>query len=239
MSAYYKLRQYCGPIGDEVVASQPHQVGYARALSLWQFAQGHYFPTATSATASPAGVLAQAQLQSFRLLSEWFEARIQPLRLTQAAEEALRSAARKDEKSSAWNGYADRQDARLSESTYHSFMFLLFEFEFLFEARERLKNNSRAFNEALHHLRQKCSRLAGFQRIAHGLLQACKGDHPDLENAYDECLFASLQNTIPVCVHPCPWLHTEGDEFKRERPHFLWDVKNRLTIIVSQLSEPP
>lgn len=225
--------RFSGPVVDEIARNQTpgsELVGYARALHYWRIARSNR---------SSLQLRAPAQLQSLRLLAEWFEAKIQHQPLTQAAQQSLESAARQDEDKATWNGYASRQNARLPESTYHSHMFILFEFEFVLEVRQQLKGNPAAFRETLHHVRRKCSNLAGFQRVAHGLLQKSLecGEVTTDGPTHIESLFDRLGGTIPVCVHPCPWLHV--DDAAIERPHFLWDVKSRRTVVVSQLPKPP
>jgi Heterokaryon incompatibility protein (HET) len=234
--------QQC-PLGDaaeRLFNKRPTQVGYLRAMENWSLVRSSLLSPSPSPNFRSS--LSAAQFHSFRLLVEWWDGACQEQCLSVAARESINEAAKLDV-SGSWATYASRQKARLAESAYHSHMFLLFEFEFLFEARLPLKGNEKGLHSVLHRQRERCSSLAALQRVGYAVVQnfADKSTRPSATEPQarqrDPPLADLLRNTIGVCIQPCPWLETCSTD--EGMPYFLWDVQQRRTIVVEQLPGPP
>jgi hypothetical protein len=185
--------------------------------------------------------LSGSQHNSFRLLSEWWMGSIQEDFLSQAAQRALRNAG---DSSNAHSQYldVDRKLARLTESTYHKEMFMLFQLEFVHEMRLLQTREHKTFLGFVQGQRERCAQYASLQRVAHSFLRNevtvaerhsasfGVGPAPLREIPLSPSL---LSQNIPACIESCPWLRIR--ESAERLPYYLWDVMQKKTVKTEDL----
>lgn len=229
------------PLGDEVErfeGSTGTGEGCRRALANWS--RLRHLLEHNSGSNNLQIKLSASQFSSFRLLVEWWNGESQPELLSEAARNSITKAADVSESASQYLD-VDREAALLNQSTYHTHMFLLFQLEFVHEARIPQFNDFHTFLGLLQAQRERCAQFAALQRVAHAChIQAtCKNSGPpDIRQPRSsESLSHSLGKVIPACIEACPWLKIR--EVETARPYFLWDVRNMRTVIVEELVEAP
>lgn len=229
-------------------------VGYAKALTKWNRIREVLQPTGPADRQAIEtlrrdetkfeSLLSISQYNSFRILHEWWIGSSQEDALSQAAQNAIKKAADPREADSQnLNDY--REDARLSESTYHKELFLLFQLEFVFETRILQTKDDGTFLGFVQAQREKCVRFAALQRISHSFFapthrenaHVAAGSHgDDTENMKAmNPLPHLLRQSIGACVESCSWLKIR--EAANRRPYYLWDVVRRRTVVVDEKME--
>lgn len=190
--------------------------------------------------------LSISQLNSFRILHEWWIGSSQEAALSQAARNAIKKAADPClADSQNLNDY--REIARLTESTYRKHMFLLFQLEFVYETRILNTKEEGTFIGLVQAQREKCAQFAALQRISHSFLLPKNRENVDVtaDSHGDDTknpkasypLLYLLHRTIGACIESCPWLKIR--EVANRKPYYLWDVVGRKTVVVEEQMENP
>ncbi|KAG8529119.1 uncharacterized protein KY384_005754 [Bacidia gigantensis] len=235
------------PLGDYVEThdddfnQENSFLGFKRALKKWGIVQDHLCrPDAIDSFRSG---LSLSQLHSYRLLHEWWSGRIQSPALSQAAQRAIQEAASEQNAESGYES-VDRELARLSESTYHKNLFMLFQLEFVHEFRQLHEDNFQAFCGFVQEQRQLCASDAAIQRVAWSFANipadtySQQNQHSDNDQVYIlGDLVVSKLDVIPACIEACPWL-----QIRKARggfPYYLWDVALQKTVKTDSLQSPP
>jgi hypothetical protein len=232
------LGDYAGSFYNNPTAP-PAKEGHARALLNWERMTVRMRHGAGDPTFCDG--LSGSQHNSFRLLSEWWMGSIQEDFLSQAAQRALKNAG---DFASAHSQYldVDRKLARLTESTYHKEMFMLFQLEFVHEMRLLQTREHKTFLGFVQAQRERCAQYASLQRVAHSFLRS--------EVIIAESQFANvgvgptpvreiplspplLSQIIPACIESYPWLRIR--ESIERSPYYLWDVVQKKTVKTEDL----
>lgn len=229
------------PLGDEVEQFEGHagpEEGYRRALANWSRLR-----ELLAHDTSPEEFklkLSASQLNSFRVLVEWWNGETQAESLSESARNSMIKAA---DATKAAHQYldVDREAAGLQQSTYHSHMFFLFQLEFVHETRILQVKDFHTFRGLLHAQRECCAQYAALQRVAHACHIQGDGTHSEPSDIKQPqaSMFPnhSLAKVIPACIEACPWLKIR--EVDKGRPYFLWDVSRERIVIVEELKEAP
>lgn len=167
------------------------------------------------------------QKVSWTLLTHWWSATYQDPSLSNAAIASLEAAASSRDPMISFFGelYPDANTfAKLRKSVYNAVMYELFNHEFnLYHWEPHVRELS------LTVLRQKRSgaiKNATAQRLGHTSYAIFKGSRLSDAGPY----MGSLDM-------PCPWLQRGTGQ--KELPFFLWDVEERRTVVVENLSSEP
>ena len=229
------------PLGDEVERFEGHAgtgEGYRRALANWS--RIRELLAHVSGPNEFRARLSVSQINSFRLLIEWWNGESQSESLSESARNSMTKAADSTE---AANQYldVDRDAAGLKQSTYHTHMFLLFQLEFVHEARILQAQEFHTFQGLVQAQRERCAQFAALQRVAHAchIRGDCtsSGSSDTKQPQASKSFTHSLSGVIPACIEACPWLKIR--EVDKGKPYFLWDVSKKRTVIVEELTEAP
>lgn len=164
---------------------------------------------------------------SWTLLNHWWSATYQDPSLSNAAIAALKAAASSRVPKVSFFGevYPDANTfAELRKSVYNSMMYDLFNHEFNLGHWE--PHVRELCLTVLRQTRSGAINHATAQRLGHTSYAIIKGSKISDAGPY----MGSLDM-------PCPWLQRETGQ--KELPFFLWDVEERRTVVVKDLSSEP
>ena len=191
--------------------------------------------------------LSVAEVNSFRILLEWWKGKIQKSPPSEKAREQLRAISDIDDTgkyvpfriydraSVAGSDIEPDENIKSAEhvgSNYNEQLFILFQQEFCGYNSAEVPNTSWL---QLHTQRQKCAELAACQRMAHSL--CCSSISEDLVGGEGE-MREQMSNHISASIHPCPWLSPRKAD-DTQLPRYLWDVASKCTILVETLAKSP
>jgi hypothetical protein len=212
-----------GPLWNLVEAAigteEPQKDGWCRAACNWLRLLNVITHHPKRALFDAA--LSKAQATSWRLLVEWWEAQYQDAGLSQAAQAAIKTYA----SSLAHN----EMKPRTNESLYHSWMFLLFDFEFFptavdFDNPLGTRDGPYGVDEHLQLLgaiRQECVKKATSQRIGYASYQAAA------------TIPSRAYHPLGSIINPCQWLSTSNNA--SSQPFYLWDIHGMHTVETDSL----
>lgn len=195
--------------------------------------------------------LSVAEVNSFRILLEWWEGKIQKSSPSERARERLEEFSNihdigaserpplavyyiGDVSGSSTEHNENCKSAKYVGSNYNEQLFELFQLEF---CGLNPGESPKTFWLMMHNQRQKCAELAACQRLAHSL--CCSIISENLVGDEDHTSKnISTSNHISASIHPCPWLspRTEKDT---QLPRYLWDVASMRTVHVKDLAGIP
>ena len=200
------------------------------------------------------GLLSIAELNSFRILLEWWDGKIQKSSPSKRAQEQLEDFSHSldittgqrppfliyDIKEVSGNSTEPNENTKSAEevrSNYNERLFILFQQEFCgLDSAETPKT----FWLQLYTQRQKCAELAACQKMAHSL--CCSVISEDLIDGEGHNLLNSdkmrrqMSNHISASIHPCPWLSPKK-RHDTQLPRYLWHVSSMRTADVNTLAE--
>lgn len=171
--------------------------------------------------------LSFSQKVSWTILTHWWSGTYQDPSLSNAAIASLEAAASSPVPMIYFFGeaYPDAETfTQLRKSVYHSIMFDLFNREF--NPHHWEPHVREILLTTLRFTRSKAVQHATAQRLSYTSYMNIKGCR-----TYDAGFYMGSMDK------PCPWLRREGDH--KEMPFFLWDVEERRTVIVNDLSTEP
>lgn len=182
-------------------------------------------------------LLTISQLNSLRLILEWWEDRIQPERLGREARRVIAALYRQHPIEALEQG-KEFGWAKLRRSRYHEQIYRVFLFEFLPEHHcyDWYIGDREMISSWLAVQRSYAVDLAAMQRVTSACLDDIKSmslpanpkNPEEGSDASPTRLSEFVSQTPPATLNPCPWLKTEAGS--SERPFYLWDVKARQTI---------
>jgi hypothetical protein len=250
------------PLGDEaerLLGGPGELFGYARALQNWIRLKEALQGDSASQVQSQ---LSKSQVNSYRLLLEWWTGKCQDKELSDAAVRFIELASDADAvanisqvqshgnplfqdshgRISADGGQLF--DSRTSESAYHAELFRLFLYEFFpgedtahIESPELQKEARSIFLARLQKERRMAAAYAASQRVAY----KCYGvvdRNPSVSSEstqHDQNTTDSWEFDLSATIEPCPWLQAQGD--MKGLPHYLWDIAAGRTVVVSELPD--
>ena len=201
-------------------------------------------------------LLSVAELNSFRILLEWWDGKTQKSSPSKRAQEQLEDFSHspdittgqhppfliydiKDALGTSIEPNENTKSAKEVRSNYNEQLFMLFQQEFCgLDSGETPK----AFWLQLYTQRQTCAELASCQRMAHSLCCSVISEnlvggegHTSLNS---DKIRKQLSNHISASIHPCPWL-TPKKRHETQLPRYLWDVSSMRTVDVNTLAVTP
>ena len=205
------------------------------------------------------GSLSVAEINSFRILLEWWEGETQKSPPSEEARKQLQAFSSIDDieigerppfliystEDVAGNDIEPHENiksARHVGSNYNEQLFVLFQQEFC--GYNGAETPSTSWLQ-MHAQRQACAELAACQRMAHSLccsdisenLVGGEGDGGD-NSLNSEKLRKQMSNHISASIHPCPWLGPRKTD-DTQLPRYLWNVASKRTVLVKELAEHP
>ena len=197
-----------------------------------------------------------AEVNSFRLLLEWWEGKIQKSSPSKRAQEQLEAFSQSPDittgqrppfliydiehiSGTSIEPNENTKSAREVRSNYNEQLFILFQQEFCgLDSAE----TPDTFRLQLYTQRQTCAELAACQRIAHSLCcsvlsENLVGGEGHTSLSADK-MRRQMSNHMSASIHPCPWLSPKK-RHETQLPRYLWNVSSMCTVDVKNLADTP
>lgn len=229
-----------GPLGEEVeryLGEQAPGSGWTRALGNWDRLNLVFSDVAHRTIFQSE--LSVSQVNSYRLLLEWWTGQCQDQDASAAVRAAIVSCAQ--------GPSADQRtppNLDLHGSRYNTQLWELFQYEFFFYGKST--------NAPIQLRRHTAASIAACQRLAYltyktsspgsrGGLSiltpaqihiAMPADIDQLAQISRHC----FGNLIGAIIEPCPWLPSTK---KSGLPYYLWDIERQCSVVVHELQKQP
>ena len=221
-------------VNDHIGRSQPGN-RFLAGLEIWNWMSetlGDQIPNV-----SLFHFLSVSQVNSYRLLLEWWEGRSQLVAPSEHARKVLTLLS--DSRSNSWRlrrSKALRLYPDNIKSPYNRALSLLFQTEFCQFSHDTRPNKSLKLQNERH----LSAQLAACQRIAHSFYfnDMLSSSQAKEELSASNQMRKEMDNHIGASIQPCRWLNLR-EKSKDQLPKYLWDVAAKQTVLAKEIKEFP
>ncbi|MCJ1241667.1 hypothetical protein MMC14_009673 [Varicellaria rhodocarpa] len=233
------LRPISQSINDHLGKAQPAIFSpspFLAGLEIWDWMSVTLGDQVPSVSLFP--FLSISQVNSYKLLLEWWQGRTQMVAPSEYARKVLSDS--KNNSSSRDRSKALKLYSKNTKSRYNRAFSRLFQIEFCQYVcyDDSLPLICRIL---LHRARQVAAEIAACQRLAHSFYSNhIKISSPqDKENlSKSEQMRKEMDNHIGACIQPCRWLEVR-EKKENQLPRYLWDVAAKQTVLTTEIKESP